>query len=262
MRTTASFPALVAVGALLAGCTSDEPRGQVDPGAGSSSSTASRAEAARTDAPTEGVTVTGSGEARVEPDTLQVVIGAEVSADSVDTAMSEANRAAQDVIDALREAGVAAEDVRTRELALREERDEPRPPAEEPSPPRSEPAGYVARNLVEVRFDATDEAGAVLQAALDAAGDAARLQDLRFTVSDRAAAEASAREAAFRSARDAAEGYAELAGVRLGALVSVRETSGGSPPRPALDAGEAAVPIEPGQQTVTIDVTATWSLQD
>lgn len=261
MRSTSRWSALVSLGALLAGCTSDDAGRQADPG-GDGSSTASRVELAQTEAVAEGVTVTGSGEARVEPDTLQVVIGAEVTADTVDTAMSDANRAAQDVIDALGDAGVPDEDIRTRELTLREERHEPQPPGEEPSATRSEPAGYLARNLVEVRLDATDESGDVLQAALDAAGDAARLQELRFAVSDPVGAEASAREAAFRSARDAAEGYADLAGVTLGALVAVRETSGGSSPRPALDAAEAAVPIEPGQHTVTVDVTATWSLED
>jgi len=73
-----------------------------------------------------------------------------------------------------------------------------------------------------------------------------------------------ARARAFQDAKDRATQYAQLSGLGLGKIISISEAPGGAAPTgiPAPRAGmQAAVPLEPGQQTVSFSVTAVWELR-
>ncbi|HWT48082.1 MAG TPA: SIMPL domain-containing protein, partial [Mycobacterium sp.] len=68
---------------------------------------------------------------------------------------------------------------------------------------------------------------------------------------------------AFNDAKDRADQYAQLSGLRLGRVLSISEASGSQPTAgmpPASPRGMSAVPLEPGQQTVSFSVTAVWEL--
>lgn len=204
----------------------------------------------------DGITVTETGEVQVAPDVLVATLGVEVTAETVEAALTRANEQADALVAALREAEVAEQDIQTVEVTVRDQRRE--------GPPDAVPdiTGYVARNFVRARIEALDGAGATLQAALDAAGDAARLRSVRLTHEDPNGALGPARDDAFAAARVTAERYAELAGQALGPLVAIQETSA-VPPAPvpfAEDVAGGSVPIEPGQQTLTVTITATWAL--
>ncbi|CAN5858939.1 SIMPL domain-containing protein [soil metagenome] len=210
-------------------------------------------------APTaEGVTVTGIGRVLGEPDTMRATVGVEVTADTVEDAMSQANTAAQDVIDAVVAAGVAEEDVQTSQLRVDPRYEEP-----EPGSP-AEITGFVVTNLVEVTMRDLDAAGEVIQQAVDAGGDAARLQGVSFALEENDALLESARESAFADARTKAEQYARLAGRELGELMSVSEGAASLPPATRAMAGEesldAAATIAPGQEETSVQLTATWAL--
>lgn len=211
---------------------------------------------------TPGIAVTGQGEVEGTPDTMRATVGVEVSRPSVQEALDEANAAAQQVITALRDAGVAEEDIQTRDLAV-EPRFAPPPPQGGGTP---EIEGYTVRNLVEATVRDIDRVGDVLGAAVQAGGDAARLRGVSFSLEDDEELLAAARERAFAEARGTAEQYAELAGRELGAVVSVQETLGGIPPPPprpvGLEAAEdvaAPIPVQPGTQRVTVTVTVVWA---
>ncbi|MBW3562701.1 MAG: SIMPL domain-containing protein [Actinobacteria bacterium] len=207
----------------------------------------------------DGITVIGTGRITGAPDTLRTTVGVEVERDGVDTALAAANEAAQRVIDAVRDAGVAEEDVQTREFSVEPRYDHPN---------NGQPVlrGYVVRNLVEVKIREPDRAGDVLTAATEAGGDDARVRGVRFALEDNDALLDAARERAFEDARSRAEQYAELAGRGLGPLVSVSEHLSTPPPAEHFDAGAAreaapgAVPVQPGQQEVQVQVTAVWTL--
>ena len=211
---------------------------------------------------TDTVTVVGQGEASGEPDVVRATVGVEVTADSADRALETASARAADVIAALQDVGVAEEDIQTQEISLREERD--RPP---PEPGAQEPVAapqIVAVNVLEVRIRAVDEAGAVLAAVGDAAGDVARIRGVRFELSEPEPLLETAREQAFADARSKAEQYASLADRELGALVSIREhgaVAGPSAPTRIEEADAASVPVQPGTQDVTVQLTAVWSLE-
>lgn len=208
-----------------------------------------------------GITVVGEGSVQAASDQATVVLGVEVGAESVSAAFTQANTAAEDVIEALEAAGVPSEDIRTAEVSVRERREAPPGPAEEGQP---EITGYVVSNLVEVTIDDLERASAVIDAAVEAGGDAARVRSFRLGVDRDEVALDEARAAAFEDARQRAELYAELAGRGLGPLVSLSEIVGGGGPGPVA-LSEAAVegaapPIEPGQQELSVRIQATWSL--
>ena len=201
-----------------------------------------------------GVQVEGVGTATGTPDVLHVTVGVETSADSVGEALESANAAARSVLDALRGAGVAEADVQTVDVHVwpRYDGDGQRI------------TGYTAGQGIAATLRDLGSAGEMISAAVDAGGDAARLQGISYALDDDTALLAQARDEAFADARRKAEQYAELAGRTLGDLVSVQEQVTPSGPAPiAMDAAVAetsAVPIAVGSSEVTVSATVRWSL--
>lgn len=204
--------------------------------------------------PEAGVQVEGVGTATGTPDVLHVTVGVETGAASVGEALGTANAAARRVLEALRRAGVADADVQTVNVHVY---------------PRSdgngqEITGYLAGQDLAVILRDLDAAGATISSAVEAGGDAARLQGVGYALDDDTALRARAREQAFADARGKAEQYAQLAGRRLGGVVLVREQVTASGPIP-MAAGDAAgsseaVPIAPGTSDVTVTADVRWSL--
>lgn len=144
---------------------------------------------------------------------------------------------------------------------MRERREPPTTGDREQGPPQI--TGYAVTNMVEVTVRDLDQMGELIAAAVEAGGDAARVQRLDLLVEDDAAQLEEARRAAFADARERAEQYADQAGRSLGELISVSEVVGPGPV-PAASATEAAAdtaapPIEPGQQQVGVRIQATWA---
>jgi uncharacterized protein YggE len=247
---------------VVVGCSNGEGTGQaVSAASAEGQRVQSVAQADVVPAPAaEGVTVTGIGRVLGEPDTMRATVGVEVTADTVGEAMSQANAAAREVIDAVVGAGVAEEDVQTSQLRVDPRYEEP-----EPGSP-AEVTGFVVSNLVEVTMRDVDAAGEVIQRAVDAGGDVARLQGVSFALEENEALLSSARESAFADALAKAEQYAQLAGRELGALLSVSEGTASMPPAARFGfeetAGDAAATIAPGQEETSVQLTATWALEE
>ncbi|SPM30165.1 Uncharacterized conserved protein YggE, contains kinase-interacting SIMPL domain [Mycobacterium terramassiliense] len=94
-------------------------------------------------------------------------------------------------------------------------------------------------------------------------GDATRISSVRYSIADDSQLVRDARARAFNDAKARADQYAQLSGLRLGRVLSISETSGNAPTPggpPAPPRSVAAVPLEPGQQTVSFSVTAVWEL--
>jgi uncharacterized protein YggE len=103
----------------------------------------------------------------------------------------------------------------------------------------------------------------VLDLAVSAGGNT--IENIQFVVSDPSEALAAARSEAVADARQKAEQLAGLAGTGLGSILEIIES-----PSPRLPAPIAAgvqgtaqeVPIEPGTQTVQLDLQVTWLLSN
>ena len=123
--------------------------------------------------------------------------------------------------------------------------------------------GYRATNAIGVKIHPTEAASKLLALIVSTGGDATRISSVSYSIADDSQLVKDARARAFQDAKNRAEQYAQLSGLQLGKVLSISEASGsgpvaGAPPAPRGMA--AAVPLEPGQQTVSFSVTAVWEL--
>lgn len=205
------------------------------------------------------VTVVGEGEVQGVPDTLTAEAGIEFVAGDVTSAMNQTSERQQGVIDALVDAGVDRKDISTTQVSLQPQY------GNSPEPGGSSNiTGYRAGNTIRVKVE-RDSASQVLAVIVRAGGDATRINSVSYSIEDDSQLVKGARERAFNDAKDRAEQYAQLSGLRLGKVLVISEVAGAtSPPMPVgmpmPRAMAAAPPMEPGQQTVSFSVTATWEL--
>jgi uncharacterized protein YggE len=207
------------------------------------------------------INVSGSGEASAQPDIATLELGVQTEAKEAGMAMSQNSEQMQAVIEALKEAGVAEEDIQTQIIQVRPRYEEVqrREPAELLS--TRELIGYTATNIVEVRVWDLDALGELLDTAVQAGGN--RVEGIRFEVSDPSKLLDRAREAAWNDARHKAEQLVDLADAELGEVLTLNESSRRPVPivRETIAAQAAAVPIQAGTQTIEASVQVTWLLR-
>ena len=201
--------------------------------------------------------VRGRGTISAQPDVATVRLGVQNELEAADAALSQNNERMQSLIAALQDAGVAEDRIQTQSVQLRPRYEDPKPEGG-----TREVSGYVASNIVEVRVEDLEALGTILDSAVQAGGN--RVEGIQFEISDTAELQDQAREAAWEDARHKAEQLASLAGAELGAVRHINESS--NQPRPvvreemAMDRA-AAVPIQPGSQTLEVEVRVEWEIQ-
>lgn len=212
-----------------------------------------RPEEARSDegAPTRGITVTASGKVEAVPDKAALELGVETQASSAKTALAQNAERLRRVIDALRKAGVAEDDLQTSNVTLWPQRDSD----------GASITGYSAQNTLAVELG-IDKAGAAIDAAVGAGANVASGPSL--SVDDREALYRDALKKAVEAARAKAEAIAGAAGLKVGRVTAVVEQSGGFEPPPMPYAAMArdsvaSTPIEPGTQAIEAGVTVTFA---
>ncbi|MGW0803112.1 SIMPL domain-containing protein [Nonomuraea sp. NPDC002799] len=190
------------------------------------------------------ITVIGEGAVLAAPDTLRLHAGVEVRRPSAADSFAAVRAAAARLGAALRQAGVAEQDVRTTELSLG--------PEYEAYP---KVAAYRAVQGVEVVIRDLAQADHVIDT-VAGVGEEARLNGVAFELADPAKALKEARARAFRDAAAKAAQYAELAGRPLGRVVSVSEEVRSGAPQPLTMAAvaETGASISPGRQSLSVSV--------
>ena len=220
---------------------------------------ASPAQGLRLEPVTPGVVVTGVGEVRGRPDTLSVSLGVSVTRKTVSEATTEAASLADKLLATLKDNGVAADDVQTRDYSISP------PYAPQPTDgtaPRIN--GYTVSNIVQVTVRDVSKAGKLIDPAAAAGGNDVVVQGVWFSLEDNAAFLKQAREHAWQDAKAKATELAGLAGVTLGAAVQISETTtgGGAPAMGgARSADAAATPIVPGTVTTSVVLTVWFGLE-
>jgi uncharacterized protein len=201
------------------------------------------------------VSVHGEGEMSAAPDQATIQLGVRTQAETAGDALEENNQRMQALLNTLREAGVAAADMQTSDMSIW--------PQYRHSPNgTSSITGYEVSNVVSVTIRNLENFGAILDAAVRAGGN--QVNGISFGFSNPDELLDQAREAAMATAQAKAARLAELAGVRLGTVVTISET-GAVPPPIMVRAAEgmmadAAVPIETGESAVTVTVQVTYEL--
>lgn len=207
-----------------------------------------------TKADASSIQVQGHGETTASTDTGYFDVGVEVTAESVATARQRAATGANRVIAALEKGGVAKKDLQTSALNVNPTYGQ-----------NGRITGYSVFTSVNVIVRNLDDMGKLIDDATLAGGDAARVNGIRFGIENSDALKTQAREKAVSDARKRAEELAKLAGVKLGAPLSIEEVAvNGVMPMPlgtAEAADTARMPIERGSGTISVEVKVRWSIQ-
>jgi uncharacterized protein YggE len=200
-----------------------------------------------------GITVVGAGTARAVPDVADWSFGVQSDAETASAALKAASEATRRILGALRDEGIAKEDLRTEQVSLY---------------PRTTDdgravIGYSASSTVHATVRDLGKAGSIVDAAVEAGANQIYGPSLR--VSDNRAQYRAAIEAALDDARARAQALATKAGVTLGGPVAIVESGGGGTPGPVYDrglseAGGAEVPIEPGVDEIAATLTVTFAI--
>ena len=202
---------------------------------------------------TEGITVTGTGKVTGTPDTLRFSLGVTSTAKNIDDALASANATMRKVQKCLTDNGVAAKDQQTSNLSI--------------SPHYTNtgaPDGYDVSESLSATIRDLGKAGSVLTAAVDAGGNAVRVDGVSVALDDTSSLVGGARTSAMDDAKAKASQYAEAAGRKLGAVVSISEVVNTPYPiaydaRAAIPQASSAVPIQAGSQDVSVQVTVVYA---
>lgn len=195
------------------------------------------------------VTVTGTGTARVAPDSAVVRVAAVARGAGVAEAYDAMAASATTVVE------VAGRHTETRRIASTGISVWPFHDHE------GRRQGYEARHAFAIACADLAEAGTMLGELAREVGDSLAVDSVGLEVTEDHGAGGKAREAAFHDAREKAAALARMSGAGLGAVQSVVENAAdGSAPQPKVAMMRDAGGIEPGETTVTTTVTVVWEL--
>ncbi|MEM1277823.1 MAG: SIMPL domain-containing protein [Pseudomonadota bacterium] len=200
------------------------------------------------------MTFSGTGSVSVVPDEASISLGVITQGPTAEAALAANTPAIQGVIDLLKEAGIASEDLRTDRFDLS-------PIYGRQDGNRREITGYQVANTLRVRVADLADLGEILDQVVSAG--ATTIGGIQLSYGDREGALDEARTLALADARRKADLMAEAAGVTLGRILSIHE-GGGSGPMPvarAMMVSEASVPIEAGSTAISARLTVVWQIE-
>ena len=205
------------------------------------------------------ITVTGVGTVSVVPDAVRFNATVSDVAASNSAELSAVSTAASAVRTALKDNGIAVKDIRSASISVY-------PEYTWTQENGTKITGYRGSQTFDVLVRKASAAGTVIEAVVNAGGDAVQLGGVIPVTLDSAAAAEEARAAAVANAKSKASSYAKLLGTSVGKVLSLEEMSSPvySTPYPmtakAGVAGDMAVEIDLGQQDVTVSISVRWAL--
>lgn len=209
-------------------------------------------------APMRTISVNGSGTISLDPDMATINIGVHTENSDAQQAVADNNAQAQEVMDVLKNFGIAERDISTSNFSIY-------PRQDYDNEGKITSITYVVDNSVQVKVRDLSTIGGVLDAAVSAGANS--INGIQFGVEDSSAAYNDALEAAVVNARGRAEVLAQAAGVELGEVQSISSSVSGGPipiyqdVRMSAEAAAAEVPISPGQTQITVDVSMVYAIQ-
>ncbi len=208
------------------------------------------------------LSVTGEAQVSARPDRAVVVLGAIAQSEQADAAQQQINQIMTRAIAAVRDAGIAEEQIQTAGLSLYPVYTDHQPRAmQNAQEPRI--IGYRASNTVRVTVDDLAAIGRVIDAGIKAGAN--QLQGVTFELKDDTAQRAEALKQAAANARAKATALAAATGVTLESMHGIVEGGVQVIPPPMYRAApmvamEAGTPVQPGQIQVQANVTITYRI--
>jgi len=202
------------------------------------------------------LTVQGTGSASASPDVLTVAVDIDVTDPNAQASLVDDNSKADAVIAALKGGGVTSKDIQTSNVTI------------QPNYSLTGTiTGYQMTNTLTAQLRNFSTAGSVIDAVTAAAGNAARIDSLTFSLQDPRQIEDRARNDAVRQAVSHARSMAGAAGERLGPVCSLTDDSSpyygvasSLPSASAALGNAAAVPLQAGTQQESAQITLVYAL--
>lgn len=250
--------ALVSVGvaALVVGGSVLGAQALSSSGASRGSNLSSVLTASHGDAATAGatITVTGNGQVEGTPDAATFSVGVSTTASSAVNALDRNNAQVAGLESSLETDGVLVKDIQTSWLNLSANTNS-----------AGDVTGFTADHELSVTMQNLSNLGMALDDAVHATGNGVTLDGISFSISNQSALLASARAQAMLSANTEASQVAAGAGLSLGPIVKVTDQENAGQQvffAPVAAAGTAAssVPVQPGQQQISVGVTVVYQL--
>jgi uncharacterized protein len=206
------------------------------------------------------IEVAGEGSVSARPDFARVTLGVTTASAEASDAMAANAKAANALVALIKSEGVAAADIQTSGISIspsfaQQTQGGARPPTI---------TGYTVSNNVAVTLRDISRVGALLDKAAGAGANT--VYGIGFGEDNPSGLLDKARPLAVADARRKAEIYATAAGAKIGRLMTLSEESGARPiafgARASSMSGAPPTPMEPGQDKLTVTVTARFELID
>ncbi len=225
--------------------------------------------------------VSGEGQSRRVPDVAVFSAGVVTQGKTGGEALGANATRMDEVVKALKRAGIADRDIQNSALSLQPRYANPEQDAQlrarmarepyvapaQPEAPRI--IGYEARNTVQVRVRKLGEMGRIIDILVSAGAN--QVDGPSFTLDEPKAALDEARTDAVREARSRAELYARAAGLRISRILSISEGGAYYPAQPIVVTGRLAgappapppppSPIAPGELMLGATVSVQFALR-
>ena len=203
--------------------------------------------------------VNGVGQVYLTPDIAYIYIGVHNEGPTASVAVADNKAQTTAVIEALQAAGVDEKDIRTSNFSIW--------PSQQYGPDgTSSGSVYMVDNSVYVVVRDLDGLGDLLDDAISAGANS--INSIQFDVADKTAAIKEARAAAIENANTQASELADAAGLALGDIQNMSFFD--SSPSPLYEGkgggggamyADTAVPIQPGQLSISVTVNVTYEIK-
>lgn len=209
----------------------------------------------------EPMMVTETGKVTAVPDIAKVNLGIEAQGQNLKNVQNDVNKKSKVLTDSLKKIGVEEKNIKTSNYSVNPEYDY------QTTPFRIN--GYRVSINYEVKITDFDIVNEVLTMATQSGANV--IGAISFEVNDKTKEEMTqkAREDAVKLAKAKAEGLAKAAGITLGKIINVIESSGYDYPRPIAYAKELSIGagdssqvanVTPGETEISVTVTLSYSL--
>lgn len=206
------------------------------------------------------VSVTGEGHAYAKPDQAQISMGVVSDSKTAAIALKSNNEKMTNLISTLKAKGIAEKDILTSNFSVNPQYRYDNVNGQQ----RPTIIGYQVSNDVQVKIRNLPSLGDILDAVVTAGAN--NVNGISFSLAEPAGVLDQARQKAMSDAKRKADLYAAAAGVKVGRVLYITESSGTiQPPRPMMMQARAAsiesVPISSGEQESTATITVVYAFE-
>jgi uncharacterized protein len=207
------------------------------------------------------LSVTGAGTVSVTPDIAYINVGVHTENADLATSVSQNNTQTQALIDYLKSAGIAADDIQTSNFNVYTNSQGYDKVTGQPTDAKT----FVVDNSVYVTVRDISKIGSLLSAGITAGAN--NINGITFDLADKSKAFADARQKALADAGSVAAELAKNAGLKLGGIQSISYTNNSSPvPLYGMGGGGSAqsltsVPVQPGKTQIAVTVDVIYELK-